>query len=288
MRIVEAAGFDVVIVETVGVGQSETAVAEMTDIFLLLLLPGGGDELQGIKRGIVELADLIVVNKADGEMEAAAGRTVAEYQNALRLLRPRSSRWAPVVASCSALTGAGIGAAWEAILAHRDHITGLDLAGDEAAWPGTSFVEHFRRGRDAGLRITVHAGEAAGPDSVWQAIRELGAERLGHAVRAREDLELVDYLREHRIGIESCLTSNVQTSTVSSLAAHPLRWFLEQGLLATINTDDPSISGIDLEHELAVAAPAAGLAPEQICGAQDNALEIAFLTPEERSALAAS
>ena len=173
----------------------------------------------------------------------------------------------------------------EALLAHREHIAGLDLAGDEAAWPGSAFVEHFRRARDAGFRITVHAGEAAGPESVWQAIRELGAERIGHAVRAKEDPALVDYLREHRIGIESCLTSNVQTSTVASLASHPLRWFLEQELLATINTDDPAISGIDLEHELEVAAPAAGLTSESIRQAQENAVEVAFLSPEERQAV---
>ena len=100
MLATEAAGFDVVIVETVGVGQSETAVAEMVDLFLLLLAPGGGDELQGIKRGIMELADLIVVNKADGKLKDAAGRTAAEYQSALQLLRPRSPNWRP--GSCSA------------------------------------------------------------------------------------------------------------------------------------------------------------------------------------------
>jgi len=123
MLLCEVAGFDFVVVETVGVGQSETAVAQMTDMFLVLLSPGGGDELQGMKRGIVELADLLLVNKADGEMAGPAERTVAEYRNALRLLRPRTSRWSPVVASCSALTGTGIGEAWEAIVAYRE---GLD------------------------------------------------------------------------------------------------------------------------------------------------------------------
>lgn len=95
----------------------------------------------------------------------------------------------------------------------------------------------------------------------------------------------MDYLAAHRIGIEANLTSNVQTNTVPSLAAHPLRQFLDRGLLATINTDDPSISGIDLRHELEVAAPAAGLSPAHIRQAQRNALEIAFLTPEEKLAL---
>lgn len=117
----EAAGFDVIIVETVGVGQSETAVAEMTDMFVLLLLPGGGDELQGIKRGIIELADLILVNKADGEMEKAAGRSAADYQNALQFMRSRHPSWKVPVHTCSALTGANIAEVWSTILKfHRD------------------------------------------------------------------------------------------------------------------------------------------------------------------------
>ncbi len=164
----------------------------------------------------------------------------------------------------------------EALLAHRDALIALDVAGDEANWPGDLFVDHFKKARDVGWHITVHAGESAGPESVWQAIRELGAERIGHAVRAIEDPRLLDYMAEHRIGIEANLTSNVQTSTVPDYASHPLRAFLERGLLATINTDDPGISNIDLAYEYNVAAPKAGLTPEQIRQAQRNAAEIAF------------
>ncbi len=109
LLLCEAAGFDPILVETVGVGQSETAVAEMTDLFLLLLMPAAGDDLQGIKRGIMELADLILVNKADGPLEAAAGRTAADYAHALRLMQPRHRAWNAEVLRCSALTGAGIG-----------------------------------------------------------------------------------------------------------------------------------------------------------------------------------
>jgi len=116
----EAAGFDVVIVETVGVGQSETRVADMTDMFVLLLLPGGGDELQGIKRGIMELADLILINKADDELQTLAGRSAAEYSNALRLLHPRSVDWKVEVKTCSARDGMGIAEAWEVVLRHHD------------------------------------------------------------------------------------------------------------------------------------------------------------------------
>uniref|UniRef100_UPI0009AE04D6 adenosine deaminase n=1 Tax=Salmonella enterica TaxID=28901 RepID=UPI0009AE04D6 len=105
----------------------------------------------------------------------------------------------------------------DALLAHREKITALDLAGDELGFPGSLFLSHFNRARDAGWHITVHAGEAAGPESIWQAIRELGAERIGHGVKAVEDRALMDFLAQQRIGIESCLTSNIQTSTVASL-----------------------------------------------------------------------
>ena len=115
----EAASFDIILVETVGVGQSETAVADMVDMFLLLLLPGSGDELQGLKRGIVELADLVIVNKADREMLAAAERVAVEYKNALNLLRPLSKYWDPQVVTCSALEGKGIADIWKIIEDYR-------------------------------------------------------------------------------------------------------------------------------------------------------------------------
>ncbi len=173
----------------------------------------------------------------------------------------------------------------DALLAFRDELVALDLAGDEANWPGDLFVEHFKKARDAGWHITVHAGEAAGPESVWQAIRGLGAERIGHGVRAAEDPALLDYLAEQGIGVEVNLTSNVQTSTVPDYPSHPMRLFLERGIRASINTDDPGISGIDLPYEYNVAAPKAGLTAEHIRQAQENALLTAFLTPEERAAL---
>ncbi|MBK0000709.1 adenosine deaminase [Erwinia sp. S38] len=175
----------------------------------------------------------------------------------------------------------------DALLAHRDGITALDLAGDELGFPGNQFLSHFNRARDAGLRITVHAGEAAGAESIWQAIRELGAERIGHGVKAIEDRALMDYLAANGIGIESCLTSNIQTSTVASLASHPLKAFLEHGILATINTDDPAVQGIEIGHEYEIAAPAAGLSQQQMRTAQDNGLKIAFLSEAEKAAVRA-
>jgi adenosine deaminase len=174
-----------------------------------------------------------------------------------------------------------------ALLDHKREITALDLAGDEGNWPAELFIEHFKEGRDVGWRVTVHAGEAAGAQSIVTAIDQLGATRIGHAVRAVEDEGVMDLLRERRIGIEANLTSNVQTSTVPDYASHPLRKFLEAGLLATINTDDPGISGIDLAYELDVAAPAAGLDESQIVRSLENAWDIAFLEPDEKVRLRA-
>jgi len=125
----EAAGFDVVIVETVGVGQSEVAVEGMVDCFLLVLAPGGGDELQGIKRGIMELADLVVVNKSDGALAAAAQSTAADYASALHLVRPKTPAWEARVVQCSALEGRGIDDVWQQVEAHHD---ALDASGDLA------------------------------------------------------------------------------------------------------------------------------------------------------------
>ncbi len=173
----------------------------------------------------------------------------------------------------------------QALFTQREHLVALDLAGDEANFPGDLFVEHLRAAREAGWKITAHAGEAAGPESIWQAIHDLGAIRLGHAVRAIQDPALLDYLAEHRIGVEANLTSNVQTSTVADYASHPLRHFLDRGILATINTDDPGISNVTLAYEYQVAAPAAGLTSEQIRQAQRNALEIAFLSEAEKATL---
>ena len=126
----EAAGFDVILVETVGVGQSEIMVSQMVDFFLALMLPGAGDELQGIKKGILEIADMIAVNKADGEMKNAANRAVMEYQHALDILNPKSANWKPRSLSCSAYTGDGLVAIWETICDYKR------LLKDAGEWQG--------------------------------------------------------------------------------------------------------------------------------------------------------
>lgn len=124
MVLVEAAGFDVVIVETVGVGQSETAVADMVDFFLVLLLAGGGDDLQGIKKGIIELADMIAVNKADGDNKVRAERAAGEYRTALHIFTPADAVWHPPVVTVSGLTNDGLDAIWSRVLDHRRLMTG--------------------------------------------------------------------------------------------------------------------------------------------------------------------
>ncbi|MCH9807906.1 MAG: methylmalonyl Co-A mutase-associated GTPase MeaB [Alphaproteobacteria bacterium] len=123
MALVEAAGFDVIIVETVGVGQSEVAVADMVDFFLVLLLPGGGDDLQGIKKGIIEIADMIAINKADGENVTRAKASAAEYRNALHILAPQSATWSPPVITISGISNLGLEDLWAKVMNHRDLTT---------------------------------------------------------------------------------------------------------------------------------------------------------------------
>lgn len=175
----------------------------------------------------------------------------------------------------------------EALLACRDALVAVDLAGDEQAFPASLFREHFGRVRDAGLHVTVHAGEADGAGSVRAAVEVLGAERIGHGIRASGDAGVLELLRERNIGLEICLTSNLHTALVPDYASHPVRYLLEQGVRLCLNTDDPGISGIDLGHEYDVAAPAAGLGPAAIRATQRHALDMAFLTPAARQDLIA-
>jgi LAO/AO transport system kinase len=179
----EAAGFDVVLVETVGVGQSEVAVADMVDGFVLVVAPGGGDELQGIKRGIIELADVVVVNKADGDLAPAARRAVADYRHAVHLLRPKHPGWAVPVVAASALEGTGVDDVWTEVGRLEDHLrsTGaLDaLRADQAvAWLWAemreALVDAFRRDDRVAARLgEVEAAVRAGRLSPTTAAHEL-------------------------------------------------------------------------------------------------------------------
>src|SRR6266436_2206884 len=149
MLLCEAAGYDVVLVETVGTGQSETAVADMTDLFLALMLPGAGDELQGLKKGLVELADMIAINKADGDNLARAKAAAAEYRAALHILTPRVAEWNPPVITYSAVTGAGVAQLWENVLDHHRRLsaTGAFAArrrGQQVKWMWALLEERLR------------------------------------------------------------------------------------------------------------------------------------------------
>lgn len=194
MLVCEAAGFDVIIVETVGVGQSETLAAEMTDMFLLLLPPGGGDDLQGIKRGIMELADLVLVNKADGDLLPAARRAATDYGHALRLMQRRSRHWHPEVRLCSALTGGGIAEIWDGVCGYR---SALEQAGEfqrQRAEQARSWLwQELREGllqafqRHAGIRAAlpdVEAAVVAGETPAPLAARELLARFLTQGEQA--------------------------------------------------------------------------------------------------------
>jgi LAO/AO transport system kinase len=188
MLICEAAGYNVVLVETVGIGQSETKVADMTDFFLALMLPGAGDELQGLKKGLVELADMIAINKADGDNVERAKSAAAEYRAALHILTPRSPHWSPPVVTYSALTGAGIDELWQQVLAHRERLTQSDEFAarrreQQVKWMWAMLEDRVsaRLHSDAGLRAKLPQIEASVADgrlspalAVEQIARALG------------------------------------------------------------------------------------------------------------------
>lgn len=173
----------------------------------------------------------------------------------------------------------------EALLNHKAHLVAIDLAGDEFNFPGHLFVDHFKQARDAGLQVTVHAGEAGGAKNVWQAINELGASRIGHGVATIEDEKLMDYMVKNNIAIESCLTSNFQTGTVKDLSKHPIKTFLDNGIKVCLNTDDPAVEGIEIKHEFTLAKNLLALTNAEISQLQQNALDVCFLSNSERIAL---
>jgi LAO/AO transport system kinase len=187
MLLCEAAGFDVVLVETVGIGQSETAVCDMTDFFLALMLPGAGDELQGIKKGLVELADMIAVNKADGDNIKRANLAAGEYRGALHILTPRSEHWHPPVVTYSALTGAGIDTIWQKVLDHR---TAMNASGEfdarrrdqQVKWMWSMFEQltMARLRSDASVRTKVKRIEA-----------EVAGGRISPALAAEQIAEML-------------------------------------------------------------------------------------------------
>jgi adenosine deaminase len=165
----------------------------------------------------------------------------------------------------------------EFYLRERDRFIGFDLAGDEAQYPNHTYRNAMKKVIASGANITIHAGEAAGPDSVWSAIEDLGAKRIGHGIRSVEDPKLLAYLREHQILLEMCPTSNRITSAWPEYKTHPFRACLEYGIPVSLNTDDPSIFGNTLADEIRIARESMGLT--------DSAIQRTFVEARKHSFL---
>jgi LAO/AO transport system kinase len=179
----EAAGFDVVLVETVGVGQSETAAADMTDVFLVLMLPGGGDELQGIKRGLLERADVVAVNQADGSQADRAERTARDYAMGLSLMRGRESGGAPPVLTCSGLEGTGVDAVWAALLtrraqAERDGALAERRRAQRLVWMWSQVEQRVRAALEADVAREALVREVGADVAAGRVPPSVGADRL--------------------------------------------------------------------------------------------------------------
>ncbi|MFY1632624.1 adenosine deaminase [Solwaraspora sp. WMMB335] len=168
-----------------------------------------------------------------------------------------------------------------------DGLISFGLGGPEIGVPRPQFKPYFDQARAAGLHSVPHAGETTGPQTIWDAIRELGAERIGHGISCVRDPELVAFLADRRIPLEVCPTSNVRTGAIAALAAHPLAEMLTAGLMVTINSDDPPMFGTTLNHEYAVAAQLAGGGVERLAELARNGVSAAFLPPADQARLLA-
>jgi adenosine deaminase len=167
-------------------------------------------------------------------------------------------------------------------------VVGIGIGGSEQSFPPEPFASVYEQARRAGFRTSAHAGEAAGPESVWGAIQTLHVDRIGHGTRAAEDDSLVDYLAEHCIPLEMCPISNLRTSVVDSLAHHPIRRFFDRGLAVTVNTDDPKMFGNSLAEEYQLLAEVHGFTPDGIRTLVLNAIRTSWLPPERKQALIGS
>ncbi|WP_428966619.1 adenosine deaminase [Micromonospora fluostatini] len=163
-----------------------------------------------------------------------------------------------------------------------DGLVSFGLGGPEIGVPRPQFKPYFDQARAAGLRSVPHAGETTGPETIWSALRDLGAERIGHGISAAADPELMAYLAERGIPLEVCPTSNVRTRAVTGLDVHPLPRLVEAGVPVTINSDDPPMFGTTLNDEYAVAARLLGLGPEGVARLARDAVSAAFLAPADQ------
>ncbi|OPH48295.1 adenosine deaminase [Paenibacillus ferrarius] len=161
-------------------------------------------------------------------------------------------------------------------------VVAVDLAGDEAAYPPEFFREVFAESTRLGIPVTIHAGEAAGAVNVYEAVTNLGAVRIGHGVRLKENRSILEMVKERRIPLEMCPISNIQTKAVSSWEAYPIREYLEQGLLVTINTDNPSVSGTDITNEYRVLSDRFGFTAPELVKLIMNGVDAAFLDEADK------
>ena len=166
-----------------------------------------------------------------------------------------------------------------------DNIITLDLGGDEKRWPPRPFAEHYKRATTLGLHRVVHAGEAAGPESIWDAIHSLDVERIGHGVTAQQDPNLVEYLKREQIAIEMCPVSNLRTGVVASIKEHPIREFFDKGLLVTVNSDDPSLFHTDMNNEYVQLHEHLNFSLKELFQISLNGIKAAFIDESKKSEL---
>jgi adenosine deaminase len=164
------------------------------------------------------------------------------------------------------------------VLDRRDVFCAIDIAGNEAGFPAELFADVYKKARAAGLRLTAHAGEAAGPQSVWDAVRHLGVERVGHGVRAAEDDHLMAHLAKHQITLEVAISSNVQTSTAETYATHQIRTLIRHGVPVTLNTDNPRVSNVTLSQEYSMAGRLAGLTDTELRAVARQSVRASFIS----------
>ena len=225
----------------------------------------------GGRRGFARLGVRGMLD-AMAEGAASAGRFGMTYGTIITVVRERGPDEAEQLIT-------------EAVACRHAGVVGVDLAGDEENYPPSMFTRAVGLARDAGLGITVHAGEFTGPAGIWTAVYHLGAARIGHGIRAVEDPGLLDRLRGRGVTLELCPTSNVRLGLVANLAVHPLKMFLAHGVAVTINSDDPILLGTTLSQELAAVARVHHLDADALVVLQVAAARAAFLPAKARAAL---
>jgi adenosine deaminase len=167
----------------------------------------------------------------------------------------------------------------------NDNVVSVDIGGSEESYPPKPYVPVFQRAKKMGLHLVAHAGEAAGPESVWEAVKELHVERIGHGVSASTDPKLMQYLLEHGITVEACPTSNVKTGVVEEMEKHPVKTFFEKGIGVTVNTDDPSMFGTNMNNEYLQLYRRLNFTIPQLFKLSLNAVESSFLPERQKTNL---